>query len=71
MHEFEERDHWHRRGDFMPHYDKAGKYQMITYRLADSLPKKVLESLPSSKETGETPVLPAEKKRKLIESYLD
>ena len=36
--------HWHERG-YLPHYDSAGIYQLITYRLADSLPKEVLVRL--------------------------
>ena len=28
---------WHSRG-YLPHYDVSGLYQVITYRLADSLP---------------------------------
>ena len=35
--EFENSEAWHNRG-YLPHYDVAHKYQMITYRLADSLP---------------------------------
>lgn len=40
--EFKNSENWHTRG-FMPHYDAENKYQMITYRLADSLP---ISSLP-------------------------
>ncbi|EDM25021.1 hypothetical protein LNTAR_01707 [Lentisphaera araneosa HTCC2155] len=62
--EFENREAWHSRG-FLPNYDVANKYQMITYRLADSLPKHVI--------AGSAGGSPAEKtqKRKLIEKYLD
>lgn len=35
---------WHNRG-YLPHFDAAGVYQMITYRLADSLPKHVIQKL--------------------------
>ena len=35
---------WRNRG-YLPHYDATSKYQMITYRLADSLPQKVLHKL--------------------------
>ena len=48
-HEFHNEQNWHERG-YLPHYDAAKKYQMITYRLADSLPQEVLikQSLLSS-----------------------
>ena len=39
--EFKNEAAWYNRG-YLPHYDVANKYQMITYRLADSLPKHVL-----------------------------
>ena len=42
--EFENDQNWHNRG-YLPHYDAAYKYQMITYRLADSLPQKFLQDL--------------------------
>ncbi len=32
---------WYSRG-YLPHRDRPGLLQMITYRLADSLPKEVL-----------------------------
>ena len=35
--ELENHDAWHNRG-YLPHYEAANKYQMITYRLSDSLP---------------------------------
>ena len=35
---------WHNRG-YMPHYDAIGKYQIITYRLADSLPQEILKNI--------------------------
>ena len=35
--EFDNTEDWHNRG-YLPHYDSANKYQMITYRLNDSLP---------------------------------
>lgn len=41
--EFLDKGHWSRR--FLPHYDQSGIYQMITYRLQDSLPKEVLQRL--------------------------
>lgn len=42
--EFEDPRNWHNRG-YIPHYDASDKYQMITYRLADSLPYSVLQTL--------------------------
>lgn len=50
---------WRTRG-YLPHYD-GSQYQMITYRLADSLPKHVLKSLDSD----------SMKRRNEIEKYLD
>lgn len=62
-HEFENYQNWSTRG-FLPHYDAANKYQMITYRLADSLPV-------SSPGTTGGPPVDALKHRKMIESTLD
>ena len=42
--EFKSLTNWHNRG-YMPHYDAHGKYQMLTYRLADSLPQKILKKI--------------------------
>ena len=42
--EFENTNLWHNRG-YLPHYDAELKYQMITYRLADSLPKETAQRL--------------------------
>ena len=41
--EFHNTKNWSKR--FLPHYNAAQKYQLITYRLADSLPQEVLKSL--------------------------
>ena len=35
---------WYTRG-YLPHYDEGGALQMITYRLGDSLPQRVLEEM--------------------------
>lgn len=51
----------HSRG-YLPHIEGA-EFQMITYRLADALPKEVVQGL-SEGCSGET-------RRKKIESYLD
>jgi len=61
--EFRNEQNWKSRG-FLPHYDASLKYQMITYRLADSLPQRVLKSIKASK--GESL-----KQRILIEGTLD
>ena len=41
--EFQQEENWYSR--FLPHYNENGKYQMITYRLNDSLPKEVWDKL--------------------------
>lgn len=56
---------WHSRG-YVPHFDQPGLVQSITFRLADSLPKHILESL----KKGEDVSADLEKRRR-IESYLD
>ena len=67
--EFENSEAWHNRG-FLPHYDVAHKYQMITYRLVDSLPQEVLaESAELHSASSEDK--DAMRKRKIIEKYLD
>ena len=56
---------WYSRG-YLPHCDEPNRIQMITYRLADSLPKevvkKLLQDFPEGSESG---------KRKRIEEYMD
>ena len=54
---------WHTRG-YLPHYDASGVYQMITYRLADSLPKDVVQKL-ANEHTDDV------EKRKKYELLLD
>ena len=54
---------WHRRR-YLPHFDAAGVIQMITYRLADSLPVDVV------RECLQTEPKDAEK-RKRLEQHLD
>ena len=55
---------------YLPHYDKAGAFQMITYRLADSLPKDALAQLKEELKS-----LPEDARdtarRQQIESWLD
>ena len=51
--EFTNSELWTSRG-FIPHYDASNKFQMITYRLADSLPKyKVSDELQIEKWKGD------------------
>jgi hypothetical protein len=35
---------WYERG-YLPHFDEAGVPQFVTYRLADSLPRRAIETL--------------------------
>lgn len=56
---FENHQLWRTRG-YLPHYDGA-QYQMITYRLADSLPVHVIDSFDTN----------FMKRRNEIEKYLD
>ena len=38
--EFKNTEKWHKRG-YIPHYEAEEKFQFLTYRLADSLPKNI------------------------------
>jgi|SaaInlStandDraft_1057018.scaffolds.fasta_scaffold117387_1 putative transposase len=77
--EFSCHENWRKRN--LPHYDAAHKYQMITYRLADSLPADVLENIIKkcqqieqsvSGSTGGSPVnIDLIKYKAMIEKYLD
>ena len=66
-HEFEDHEHWSHR--FLPHYDVAGKYQMITYRLGDALPEDLMLGAPHSDAGIDDPTKLA--RRKLSEELLD
>lgn len=44
MQEFSNSQLWKARG-YLPHYHADEKYQMITYRLSDSLPQNLLREL--------------------------
>jgi REP element-mobilizing transposase RayT len=57
---------WHNR-TYLPHNDAGDLLQCITYRLADSLPSKVLDYLVSDKERLEQDA----KFRLKIDNYLD
>jgi REP element-mobilizing transposase RayT len=61
--------YWHSRG-YLPHFESTGIIQHVTFHLADSLPKDVLErlemewkNLPPEKQSAE--------KRKRIETWMD
>lgn len=60
---------WYSRG-YLPHRDRPGLLQMITYRLEDSLPSEVLDRM-----SEELQYLPPEKQdeelRKKIEEWID
>ena len=66
--EFKNSHLWSKR--FLPHYDASLKFQMITYRLADSLPQDLIRALgtPQPSADGEGDEL---QKRKIIEETLD
>lgn len=59
-------NYWHYRG-YLPHFENWDHIQMITYRLADSLPKRVAERLASEKDQVYGEML----YRKRIEAFLD
>ena len=70
--EFKNTGNWSKH--FLPHYNAENKYQMITYRLADSLPQNVLVSLkdnslgsPQSSAGKQEDI----ERRKTIETALD
>jgi REP element-mobilizing transposase RayT len=56
---------WHSRG-YVPHFDKQDLIQSITFRLVDSLPKHLVDSLKEAKDVSADP-----EKRRRTESYLD
>ncbi|HQX54777.1 MAG TPA: transposase [Pyrinomonadaceae bacterium] len=58
---------WHSRG-YLPHFDKEGFTQFITFRLADSLPQDVLDRWHAELRGGE--ITDADHRRR-IEVYLD
>ena len=68
--EFKNSENWTKR--FLPHYNADHKFQMITYRLADSLPQDVLKSLGTPQATaGKNNKLQETQKRQYIEENLD
>lgn len=54
----------------LPHFDASNIYQLVTYRLADSLPKQKLDLLVQELKDIDTKQLDTER-RKRIESHLD
>ncbi len=60
---FENPDKWQRR--YLPHYDAAGIYQVLTYRLRDSLPREVVARLRETHGDND------QARRKAAETYLD
>jgi putative transposase len=72
---------WYSRG-YLPHLDEPGRLQVITFRLADSLPQTALceievelADFEKAVLAGETPALRerlrADRRRKLFEKFLD
>jgi len=59
--------YWHSRG-FLPHFDKDGYTQFMTFRLADSVPQAVLENWRAELERGD--ISDADFRRR-VEYYLD
>ncbi|MGE9269749.1 MAG: type I restriction enzyme endonuclease domain-containing protein, partial [Verrucomicrobiales bacterium] len=65
---FGEEEEWHRRN--LPHRDKKGLIQSITFRLADSLPQEVLEKMEA--ELNEIPEEQRDhERRERMQAYLD
>ena len=61
---------WHSRG-YLPHYDRIGQLQSITFRLADSLPQSKLKELEEIIEALPSEADPDLAKRQQIEAWLD
>lgn len=60
---------WYKPGH-LPHFDAAKVYQLITYHLADSLPKAKLDQFKSELKNADTKRMDAER-RQMIEQWLD
>ena len=60
---------WYTRG-YLPHYDQGEIYQVITYRLGDSLPQGILKDMQSELKNV-APEFMKMKRRRKIEKYLD
>jgi putative transposase len=48
--EFRNSENWSKR--FLPHYNSGEKFQLVTYRLADSIPQSILKSFQHRKSEG-------------------
>jgi hypothetical protein len=60
---------WHSRG-YLPHFDGGEIPQMVTFRLADSLPRNLYDAWKT--ELSHLPIKEAETEcRQRIEAYLD
>ena len=59
---------WFKR--YLPHYNTDQKYQMITYRLADSLPQKIVRNLGAPQDSAGAKDSDLER-RKITEENLD
>jgi len=62
--------HWYSRG-YLPHFDRIGTLQSITFRLADSLPQSKLDQLQEIIEALPDDTDPDSAKRQQIETWLD
>jgi REP element-mobilizing transposase RayT len=60
---------WHSRG-YLPHFDSNEVTQHVTFRLADSLPKEVVERL-AMELRDEDPVRRESEKRRRLEAFID
>jgi REP element-mobilizing transposase RayT len=60
---------WHSRG-YLPHFDAPGQIQALTFRLIDSVPKKVIESWRQELSFMSEPLASMER-RKRISRYED
>jgi len=60
---------WYIRG-YLPHYDQGGIYQVITYRLGDSLSQSILRNMQWELKNVAPEFIESERRRK-IEKYLD
>ncbi len=68
-HDSSAQPHWHSRG-YIPHFDSPGSIQHVTFHLADSLPKVVLDRFED--EIREMPESEREVERyKRIEAWID
>ncbi len=63
------RREWYKRG-YLPHRDRGGLYQVITYRLADSLPENALNRIEEKLRTVNSGEIEIER-RKELEAWLD